>query len=361
MSGRHVAVAGTGRMGRDIGLWCLAHGFDVTWLSRDAGRLEAFRARSARDLRRLASGDAAPGNTTFATVADATFSEPPEVLLEAIEEDAAAKHALLADLVPRVGPRTLVLSTSSSLLPSMLHPRCLGAHFFHPIVLTGFVEAVVPTGVEPDAMAQLQAWLGDLGLVVLPQDERTAFSVNRLLLPLQNECFRLLAIGASPDAIEAAVEPVLGTGLLAFMDAVGLDVTASAVAAYRSRMCARDAVDLLALADGLERLLAAGKRGRKNGDGLLCGAPLPWAPMDDAVPADAAHDLGALFRLTCRRAIVLRDLDAAGMQVALTALFGVQYAPGGDTVNDDAIGAARFASTGLSYWRPGTGAEGQDS
>lgn len=354
-----VVVAGTGRMGRDVGLWCLGRGMDVTWVSRDAGRLDALRARLARDLRRLAAGDAPPGEAAFAVAGAGAFARSPDVVLEAIEEDAAAKRALLDALAARAGPGALLLSTSSSLVPSSLHPRCLGAHFFYPVALTGFVEAIVPAVAAPDAVVRLRAWLADLGLAVLAQDERSAFAVNRLLLPLQNECLRMLADGAAPDAVEAAVAPVLGTGLLAWMDAVGLDVVAAAVGAYRARMAADDARDLAALADGLAALVAAGKRGRRNGDGLLCGGPLPWPVRDGALPDDATAAWRALWAAGCRRAIAARELDGAGLQVALSGLFGIQYAAEADPAGD-ALAAAWFARTGLSYWRPGTRGAGQD-
>lgn len=361
MTSRHVAVAGTGRMGRDIGLWCLGHGFDVTWLSRDAGRLEAFRGRLARDLRRLADADTPPGKAAFGTVDAPAFAAEPEVLVETTVEDAAVKRALLATLEPALGPRTLIVSNSSSLLPSALHPRCLGAHFFYPIALTGLAEAVVPAGTPPDSRDRLHAWLAALQLTVLAQDERTAFAVNRLLLPLQNECFRLLARGVDPEVVEQATEAVLGTGLLAFMDAVGLDVTAAAVAAYRGRMEPGVAADFAPLAEGLDRLLAGGKQGRKNGDGLRCGASLPWTPRAGAEEASLRDTLAALFRRTCRRAIMAGEVDIAGLNVALSALFGLEYRPDLNPAADESIAARERASGGAFYGDPETPGAGRES
>lgn len=361
MTRRHVAVAGTGRMGRDIGLWCLGHGFDVTWLSRDAGRLEAFRGRSVRDLRRLAAADAPPGKAAFGTVDDPGFTHAPDVLVETTVEDGATKRALLVALEPTIGPRTLVVSNSSSLLPSLLHPRCLGAHFFYPIALTGFAEAIVPAGTASTVRDRLHGWLGDLGLTVLAQDEHNAFAVNRLLLPLQNECFRLLVRGVDPEAVDQATSVPLGTGLLGWMDAVGLDVTAAAVAAYRGRMDERGAADLAPLVEGLDRLLSLGKQGRKNGDGLRCGAPLPWAIRADAADEALPDLLSVLFRHACRRAIAAGELDLAGLNVALSALFGVEYRPDADPVVDEAAAAREFALGGPSYWGPDISKTGRES
>lgn len=361
MSSRAVWVAGTGRMGRDIGLWCLAHGFDVTWVSRDAARLEAFRSRLARDLRRMASQEPPAGNATFLELAavDGTCPPVPDVVVETIQEDPDAKRRLLDVLVAGAGSEALVLSNSSSLLPSSLHPRCLGAHFFYPIALTGFVEAVVPDGALPGDAARLQDFLAALGLATIRQDESRAFAVNRLLLPLQDACFRMLVQGAAAADIDAAVTPFLGTGPLALMDAVGLDVMAAAVSAYRARMEPRAAADLAPLSEVLSRLVASGKLGRKNGDGLLCGSPLPWAGADGGIESGAGELLGVLFRLTCRRAVAARELDAASLNVALAGLFGVQYAPDSTDVHDASVAARMYGLTGLSYWRPVPDGAGQ--
>ena len=361
MTRRHVAVAGTGRMGRDIGLWCLGRGFDVTWLSRDAGRLDAFRGRLARDLRRLADADTPPGQAAFGSVDAPAFVRDPDVLVETTVEEAHTKRAVLAALEPMTGPATLIVSNSSSLLPSTLHPRCLGAHFFYPITLTGFAEAVVPAGAARDARDRLHAWLADLDLTVLAQDEQNAFAVNRLLLPLQNESFRLLARGVDPEAVDQATEAVLGTGLLGWMDSVGLDVTASAVAAYRGRMDPRAAADFAPLAEGLDRLLSLGKQGVKNGDGLRRGAALPWASRAGAAEASLHDTMAALLRRTCRRAIAAGEVDLAGLNVALSALFGVEYRPDADPAADEVIAARELARGGPSYWGPETPGPGRES
>ena len=48
-----LAIAGTGKMGRDIGLYALAYDVHVTWLSRSPERTQAFADQVRRDVRRL--------------------------------------------------------------------------------------------------------------------------------------------------------------------------------------------------------------------------------------------------------------------------------------------------------------------
>jgi len=70
--------------------------------------------------------------------------------------------------------------------------------------MTGFVEWVVPAQASSNASARIRQWLTDLGLAVIEQDEARAFAVNRMLLPIQNECFTALRAGVTAARVDEA-------------------------------------------------------------------------------------------------------------------------------------------------------------
>lgn len=280
-----ILVAGSGKLARGIGLHLAAVGLDVCWVSRDAERLAALEATMRRRAREF------PGRVSFATPEAAPAAD---VLWESIEEDPAAKAELLGRLAARAA---LVLSNSSSILPSDLHPRAAGLHVFHPVGEVRLAEAILPAG-YPDRAA-LEAFATRAALDLLVEDERSAFVATRILLPLQAEAFRCLAAGVTPARLDVASESaLLPVGILTLMDAIGLDVLAAATAAYQRRMSPEHAAAVAPLVEGLALLVAQGKRGRKNRDGILVGAPLPW-PETGASPPPG---LSALVADGCRAA-----------------------------------------------------------
>ena len=303
-------MAGSGRVGRDMGLAFLCGGWDVDWLSRDAGRLAGLERQVRRVVKRqqrLFPKDEL-GAASFRNYGTPLAAD---LLLECVEESLTAKRLVFAQLVPGEGQGMLLVSASSSILPWEIHPRCMGLHPFYPLALTGLVELVAPQAHVPERLLDC---LRALDLRILLQDEAAAFAVNRLLLPLQSELLRLLRAGAPAQLLdEASRSDLLGLGALELMDAVGLDVALAAVRQYRSRMTRAQAQACAPLEEGL----AIGKRGRKNRDGLLCGRALPWAPAPGPWDQEALRRrLRGLLEDKARAMLASGQLDERGLALA---------------------------------------------
>lgn len=309
-----VVIAGTGKMGRDIGLALAARGCRVTWLSRCADRLDRFAARTRKRLRRLGTEGA------FGLVGEATI--PSESLvLESVEEDLDAKQSLFEAL--RLPEDAALLSNSSSLLPKNVHPRCVGLHFFYPVTMTRLAELIVPAGAPLATVRAARDLIDRCGLDALVQDERTAFAANRLLLPLQAEAARAVAHGADPEDVdEALASDLLLVGPLALMDAVGLDVIAPAVRYYVGRLPASSRGEYGPLVRLLDAMTAAGRRGRKGRDGFLSGIPLPDEVREPATTPIELLDGRELLLRTCCQAVSLGLLTEAQVDLVLLRLLG---------------------------------------
>jgi len=316
-------------MGLDSGLFFLRRGWRVTWLTGDPGRRDEFGRRIARELRRLEDTDPGAGYAGAAQVR--LLDDPgdpgaaaPDLFLEAVREDLAQKRNVFRQVAPRFSAETPIATISSSILPGEIHPRCLGAHGFFPLEITRLVEVVIPRdGAKRGAGALLDILRG-VGLHTLVQGPSNAFAVNRLLLPLQAEAVRALRAGWPAAVVDgASATPLAPFGQLAFMDAVGLDVIAAAVANYCSRLPPGEARDYDELGETLSELIVSGKRGRKNRDGFLSGSPLPWAAGSPAPGSDAelAADFRALAANTCTRTIESGDINAEDLGLAFFSLF----------------------------------------
>lgn len=321
-----VLVAGTGKMGRNIGLHLARNGWRVAWQGRDAKRLAEAKRWLGRRLRKLP-----PDATLGFLLADDPAQLPPVTLvIEAIEEEASSKRELLLGLEPRLpAPAPRLLSTTSSLLPEELHPRLSVAHFFYPLEYTGLVELLPGPTLGAEAAQGLATLLEGTGLLVLRQDRRSAFLLNRLLLPLQNACLRALMSGTPPEQVDqaSATSPLCPVGQLGLMDGVGLDVVAAAVENYVARMEPGEAATYAPLRRGLARALALGRRGNKSGQGLLCGEPMTWDVPPEPGGAEPAS-WSDLMLGACVAALDRGLVDGPTLDAALTRLYGAEATVG---------------------------------
>jgi 3-hydroxyacyl-CoA dehydrogenase len=323
-----IAIVGTGTMARDLGAYYLAHGVEVVVAGADPGRVDAAFAEASRKHRRLVR-----------TVPDADALPPPrrlllgedppievDVALECTAEPRAAKRAVCEAARELLAAARIVATNSSSLLPAEVWPGSVGAHHFRPMMLTRLAEIVADDASAPGAVDAMCAFAEAHGISVLRQDERNAFAANRLLLPLQNEAFRLLRAGVPAPTVDAlTASPLLSIGQLSLLDTVGLDVVRESVANYVSRMPLGAARALDDLCGGLDALARSGKLGRKNGDGLLVGAPLPWPAGGDVADLEGLRArLHAVFCGSCTRMLDDGELGGEELALVLTRVFGAE-------------------------------------
>ena len=354
MKGR-ILIVGSGKMARNVGLFLAGRGYATSWVSRDAARLGALESWARKRLRRFTPLGSGPEAATFHRAGDSGLPAA-DVVIEAVDEQAASKRQALAALPAALRAEALLVSLSSSILPGEIDAACAGLHVFYPVELTRLVELIVPAGYPAERHQRLRALADDLGLDAVEQDERSAFAVNQLLLPLQAECLRALADGCSPAELDQdTISALLPVGQLTLLDAVGLDVVLPAVRNYLGRMPAEQASDLMPLVTGLAELVELGKRGSKNGDGLCAGKALPWP----VVPGRRlGPELGRrLFLNGCARALDRGMLDRGALDRALAAVFGASngFAQALAAEDPAALRAtldALFIRTGRWYFSP---------
>ena len=253
-----------------------------------------------------------------------------DVVIEAIFENLEAKQALFRELEPNLRPGALLASNTSALqlrdlAASLTRPeRLIGLHFFNPVAQMPLVEVVYdPELTDPAEVKRGAAVAAAIGKFPLPVKSRPGFLVNRVLAAYMTKALQLHKQGHSKEALDAAAERFgMPMGPVELADTVGLDVGLSVMRIL--------AGDTQALEDELERYVAAGKKGKKTGEGLYRwqdGKPVKDPNAAKSANLDAlANELIEPYLQECQAALaegIVADADLldAGM------VFGTGFPP----------------------------------
>jgi 3-hydroxybutyryl-CoA dehydrogenase len=129
------------------------------------------------------------------------------------------------------------------------------------------VEIVRAERTAPDVAAAAHALGERLGKTPIDCFDTPGFVVNRVLIPLLNDCVRVLdEASVSPKDLDVGLERGAGwpMGPCALLDLVGVDVHVHASEALYEKL--RE--PRMAPPPRLVRMLRAGKLGRKSGEGF---------------------------------------------------------------------------------------------
>jgi 3-hydroxybutyryl-CoA dehydrogenase len=276
---RTVGVVGLGTMGAGIAQVCLEAGYDTVGRELAAEAGEAARGRIDHFLtRKVEKGqlgqedkDAAVGRLHVTT--DLADLAACDLVIEAAFEDMAVKDALMRDLSELLRPEAIVATNTSALsvteiAASYARPeRVVGMHFFNPAPLMRLVEIVRAQRTDEDAFESSYAFAASLGKEPIRCNDTPGFVVNRILIPLLNDCVRVLdEAGVSPEDLDKAMRFGAGwpMGPATLVDLVGIDVHVHASEALWQGL--RE--PRMAAPARLVAMAKAGKLGRKSGEGF---------------------------------------------------------------------------------------------
>jgi 3-hydroxybutyryl-CoA dehydrogenase len=277
---RRVGVVGLGTMGAGIAQVSVQSGHDTVGREVSDELNERARATVDRYLTRAvekgrmsqADKDAALARLTLTTsledLADC------DLVIEAIVEELEPKREVFAEL-ERICRADAILATNTSALSvsaiadAVARPeRVIGMHFFNPAPVLPLVEIVRTERSSDEAVDAAYAWAEGAGKQPVRCNDTPGFIVNRILIPLLNDCVRVLdEAGVSPEDLDKAMTNGAGwpMGPCALVDLVGIDIHVHASEALHGALGeARMAPP--------ERLLAMqreGKLGRKTGEGFF--------------------------------------------------------------------------------------------
>jgi 3-hydroxybutyryl-CoA dehydrogenase len=266
-------------MGSGIAQLAIEAGYDVVGREVTAELGETARGRIAHFLQRKVDKErltaderqAALDRLELTTELDA-FSEC-DLVIEAIVEELAAKLTLFSVLEDIVRPDTVVATNTSALSVTEIASavatpeRVVGMHFFNPAPLMPLVE-IVRAELSSDEAVETAYVVGErLGKKPIRCHDTPGFVVNRVLIPLLNDCLRVLdEARVSPEDLDTAMTAGAGwpMGPCALVDLVGIDVHVHASEALYEKL--RE--PRMAPPPRIVAMRNAGLLGRKSGRGF---------------------------------------------------------------------------------------------
>jgi 3-hydroxyacyl-CoA dehydrogenase/enoyl-CoA hydratase/3-hydroxybutyryl-CoA epimerase len=328
-----VHVVGAGVMGGDIAAWCAQRGLNVTLQDRELKFIEPALKRAREAFEKRLRDATKAGELMTRLTADVAGDGVPgaDVIIEAIFENAAAKHELFARIEPRMKASAILASNTSSIMLEQLDDqlpdpgKLVGVHFFNPVSQLPLVEIVRGETSSEDSIQKAIAFTRKIDKLPLPCKSSPGFLVNRVLVPYLYEAMFALQDGIPIEVIdEAALRYGMPMGPVELADVVGLDVCKH-VGEIVSGALNKQKPDT----SRLDALLAAKKLGRKSGEGFYVWrdgkAVKPSGPVADP-PADLEDRL--ILALANECAAVLREgIVADADLIDAGCIFGSGFAP----------------------------------
>jgi 3-hydroxybutyryl-CoA dehydrogenase len=275
-----VGVVGLGTMGAGIAQVCLQGGFEVVGREvepelgeRARERIDHYLGRGVEKERLTQDEkDAALGRLTLTT--DLADLAGCPLVIEAAFEDLEVKRELFGELDRLVPPPAILATNTSALSVTQIADatrtpeRVVGMHFFNPAPVLPLVEVVRTAHTSDEAFDTAFAFAQRLGKEPVACNDTPGFIVNRILIPLLNDCVRVLdEARVSPDDVDRAMRfganwPI---GPCALIDLIGVDVHVHASEALHGAL----GQERMAPPQRLLEMQREGQLGRKTGKGFF--------------------------------------------------------------------------------------------
>lgn len=274
-----IGIVGAGTMGNGIAQTCAAAGLQVVMVDIAQAAVDKGVATVAGSLDRLIKKDKLSEADKAAIMGRIKASvnyddlKSAQLVIEAATENKDLKIKILKQLDALLAPECLIATNTSSISITQLGAaisrpeQFIGMHFFNPVPMMALVEVIRGLQTSDDTHDAVFAMAKALGKTPITVKNNPGFVVNRILVPMINEAFFVLAEGlATPDDIDAGMklgcnQPI---GPLALADMIGLDVCLAVMDVYlaefgdsKYRPCPL-----------LKEMVAAGRLGRKTGRGV---------------------------------------------------------------------------------------------
>ncbi|WP_233842970.1 3-hydroxyacyl-CoA dehydrogenase NAD-binding domain-containing protein [Dyella sp. 2HG41-7] len=329
---RHIHVVGAGVMGGDIAAWAAFKGFDVTLQDREMQYIQPAldRAQALYEKKLKTPEKVEETRRRLRADVEGAGIAQADLAIEAIFENPDAKEALYATIEPQLGASGILATNTSSIPLDELRKRLtapqrfLGLHFFNPVAQMPLVEVVRHDRLDPAIEKRAMAFCKAIGKLPVAVKGTPGFLVNRILMPYLLEALRLYSEGVPGPILDKTAKAFgMPMGPIELADTVGLDVCASVGKELAPFLG-------LELPPGLEDKLQAGKRGKKDGQGLYTwqdGKPQKPEVDADYTPPPDLQDRMILAMVNeavaCLGDNIVDDADLLDAGV----IFGTGFAP----------------------------------
>jgi len=276
---RRIGVVGLGAMGAGIAQLALEAGYEVVGREVSDELGEKARQRIAHFLQRKVDKGQLAADARESALARLVLTTEMvdladcDLVVEAIVEELQAKLGLFSELDAIVRPDTVLATNTSALSVTEIAAatstpeRVVGMHFFNPAPLMPLLEVVRAELSADDAVEAAYAVGERMGKRPIRCHDTPGFVVNRILIPLLNDCLRVLdEARVSPEDLDTAMTAGAGwpMGPCTLVDLVGIDVHVHASEALYEKL--RE--PRMAPPPRIVAMRNAGLLGRKSGRGF---------------------------------------------------------------------------------------------
>ncbi len=363
---RRIGVLGAGVMGGGIAQLAADKGIPTRMKDIKPEPLAGGFAAAAKiwrervKKRRMTRAEMASKMALLSGTLDYAGFETCDLVIEAVLEKLAVKHAVLKEW-EAVAPAGAIFASNTSTLPITeiasvaKHPeRVVGMHFFNPVHKMPLVEVIYGAKTDPEVTATVFDLAKKMGKTPVVVKDAPGFLVNRILAPYIGEAVRLLLEGVPMEEIDAAMRAFgMPVGPIELLDDVGIDVAAKGAETLSAEWPERMPTD-----PAFGKLVASGRLGRKSrkgfyryeGDKRVGPDPTAYADLGLGAPSRhlSAADVEArlLYPMVNEAALCLAEgVVGSAAKLDLAMIFGTGFPPfrGGLLKYADGVGLPRIA------------------
>jgi len=311
MKYKKIVIAGGGVLGSQIAFQAAYCGFDVTIWLRSEGSITRTQPKldnlykTYQDVIELMSTDEGKTPTNWAQgisdydsfnkeeclkkVENAKESiklelslekavKDADLVIESMAENIQDKIAFYQELAKYMDEKTVVVTNSSTLLPSKLAKytgrpdKFLSLHFANSIWKNNITEVMVQPKTNMQYFDEVIEFAKNINMIALPvKKEKAGYLLNSMLIPLLFSGMDLYVNGISdPESIDKAW--TLGTGSpkgpFQILDTVGLQTAYNIVLMYVKIPSFLAPYSFKKMAKMLKEYIDAGKLGKSSGEGF---------------------------------------------------------------------------------------------
>jgi len=279
-----IGVIGAGTMGSGIAQVFAQKSYRVALCDAVPSQLEralsTIRKNLNRDLdkNRIDEADRDRVLTNIQAQEDLEVLKTSALVIEAVSEVFDVKQRVFAEL-DRICEQTTILATNTSsisvtqLAGSTGRPdRVIGMHFMNPVPVMKLVEIIRGMQTSEETFLATRGLVELLDKIPVIVNDSPGFVSNRVLMPMINEAiFCVFEHVATPEAVDAVMKLGMNhpMGPLTLADLIGLDVCLNIMETLyagfsdpKYRPCPL-----------LRKMVAAGRLGRKSGEGFYRYTP----------------------------------------------------------------------------------------
>lgn len=280
MSIKNVTVIGGGILGSQIAFQTAYKGFSVTIYATDDQSLNRVKERIAAipntyvETINIELKDVENISETILYTPDLKKAvENADLVIESVPEVATIKIELYKKLSPLLPKKTILVTNSSTLLPSELAAatgrpeKYLALHFANQILKYNTAEIMKHSGTDDSVFQTIIEFAKQIDMVPIPiYKEQSGYVLNSLLVPLLTAAQTLWVNDiATVETIDKTWMIILEAPLGPFgiLDIVGLKTAYNIANAHGSK----NPIEKIIAAKIKSELLDKGKFGRESGEG----------------------------------------------------------------------------------------------